>query len=407
VTAQKFEPDKLFEPVAWDAFFATHWERNYLHVSHRDPGHYDALITSGALESLVSRQDARYPAIQLAKGGGYYAPEIYTRNVRHGEESFAGLVDVQRVIEEYRRGATVAIPAIHRTWRPLGELCDKLQARLDHPAHANVYITPGNAAGFTPHYDVHEVFVLQIAGKKRWSIYAPIIPLPHRSQTFAPHLYTGQKPVAEVDMVAGDLLYLPRGWLHSTVTGDSFSAHVTLGVTVYTWVDLIKEYLSAAVDTRELRAALPPGFASQRELQPALRDNLLKALDELRAGTDANPLIEAFTSRVRAANVARHAGFEADVVAIDGESRFQMPLASSYKIILEGKSVMLEFKGQRYGLTEPVAATLRVMAESKTFSAAGLPDLLPLEARLGLCRHLHDIGFVTLLTANARHLTQS
>ena len=133
----------------------------------------------------------------------------------------------------------------------------------------------------------------------------------------------------------------------------------------------------------------------------------MKALDELRAGTDANPLIEAFTSRVRAAHVARHAGFEADVVAIDGESRFQMPLASSYKIILEGKSVMLEFKGQRYGLTEPVAATLRVMAESKTFSAAGLPDLLPLEARLGLCRHLHDIGFVTLLTANARHLTQS
>lgn len=400
MTAQKFEPDKLFEPVAWDAFFATHWERNYLHVSHRDPGHYDALITSGDLESLVSRQDARYPAVQLARGGGYFAPEIYTRNVRHGEESFAGLVDVQRVIEEYRRGATVAIPAIHRTWRPLGELCERLQAKLDHPAHANVYITPGNAAGFTPHYDVHEVFVLQIAGRKRWSIYAPVVPLPHRSQPFTPQLHTGQKPVAVVDLIAGDLLYLPRGWLHSTVTSETFSAHVTLGVTVYTWVDLIKEYLSAAVDSTELRAALPLGFASRRELQPALHARLLEALDALRAGTDPTPLIAAFTSRVRAAHVPRHAEFKADLVAINGESRFQMPLPSTYEVTQESNGPMLEFKDQRYQLTEAVAATLRAMAEVNTFSPASLPEVLPFDGRLALCRHLHDIGFVTLVPAS-------
>jgi bifunctional lysine-specific demethylase and histidyl-hydroxylase NO66 len=70
-----------------------------------------------------------------------------------------------------------SLPALHRTWAPLGLLCDNLQARLGHVPHANVYITPGNAAGFTPHYDVHEVFVLQVAGKKRWTLYEPPIEL--------------------------------------------------------------------------------------------------------------------------------------------------------------------------------------------------------------------------------------
>jgi ribosomal protein L16 Arg81 hydroxylase len=39
---------------------------------------------------------------------------------------------------------------------------------------------------------VHEVFVLQIAGRKRWQLYEPVIPLPHRSLFFKPELYTGQ-----------------------------------------------------------------------------------------------------------------------------------------------------------------------------------------------------------------------
>jgi len=397
VSAETFEPDALLEPVSWEAFFATYWERQYLHLARQKPDHYRALITAGDLERLVSREDSRYPAIQLAKGGGYLAPEMYTRNVRHGEESFTGLVDVQRVSEEYRRGATVAIPAIHRSWRPLGELCDRIQARWDHAAHANVYITPAHAAGFTPHYDVHEVFVLQIAGKKRWSIYEPVVPLPHRNQQFAPHLYTGQKPIAEVELLAGDLLYLPRGFLHSTVTADCFSAHVTLGVTVYTWVDLIKEYLAAAVESPDLRQALPPGFASKPELTAGLPETLVEHMATLRSTADPSALLDAFTSRVRAAHAARHDGFKADLAAIDGGSRFQMPSPSSYKITVTDKGTMLEFKGQRFQLPAPVDASLCAMAELVTFSVAGLPDFLPLQGRLGLVRQLLDLGFLTLI----------
>lgn len=397
--AKPFELDTLIDPVGAAGFFARHWEREHLFIRRADPGYYRHLITAADLENLISNSDARYPAIRLAKGGGYFPPEVYTRDVKHGDENFLGVPDVKRIADEYRRGATVALPAIHRTWKPLGVLCDALGSRFDHPAHANAYMTPGNAAGFTPHYDVHEVFVLQIAGKKRWSIYAPVITLPHRSQLFTPQAYSGQSAMVEVELNAGDLLYLPRGFLHSTTTSDSFSAHVTIGITVYTWADLLKEFLAAALEDPRLRTALPAGFAHESELKPLLRQELLASLDRLRAQADFDRMIDAFSARVRAAQVPRPAPFRVDETVIGADSVLQMPAKESYRITRDGEKDMLEFNGVRYQLPGPVAATLQAMSALDVLRPEQLPDHLDIDGRLGLMRHLTDIGFLTVRRA--------
>ena len=36
-------------------------------------------------------------------------------------------------------------------------------------------MTPPQNQGFSNHYDVHDVFVLQIEGEKRWQIHAPVL----------------------------------------------------------------------------------------------------------------------------------------------------------------------------------------------------------------------------------------
>src|SRR5208283_1139855 len=99
-------------------------------------------------------------------------------------------------------------------------------------------LTPGNTAGFSPHYDTHEVFVVQVGGRKRWRIYEPPIVLPHRSQPFVRAGYAPPAPLLECELCPGDLLYLPRGYVHSATTSEGYSAHVTIGLTVYTWVEL-------------------------------------------------------------------------------------------------------------------------------------------------------------------------
>ena len=48
----------------------------------------------------------------------------------------------------------------------------------------NAYITPPENQGFAAHYDTHDVFVLQVAGSKRWTIHAPVLEHPLPGQTW-------------------------------------------------------------------------------------------------------------------------------------------------------------------------------------------------------------------------------
>ena len=75
--------------------------------------------------------------------------------------------------------------------------------------------------------------------------------------------------MTESELNAGDMLSLPRGILHSTSTAESFSAHVTIGLTVYTWANLIKELLSSAIDVDNHDDGARSVLRREQELQSA------------------------------------------------------------------------------------------------------------------------------------------
>lgn len=58
---------------------------------------------------------------------------------------------------------------------------------------------------------------------------------------------------------------------------------------------------------------------------------------------------------------------------------------------------MLEFKGVRYQVPPPMVCALSAMCMKSTFRPCELPDHLDMDGRLGFSRHLHDIGFLTLI----------
>lgn len=307
----------LTAPVAPADFFKRYWESEPLHIRRESANVYEALLTTRDVEAAISSGGLRYPAVQLAKDGGFFPAEAFTRNLRSGDDVFSGIPDLDRLRAEYAAGATISLPGFHRAWRPLGALAASLEDEFDHPAHANVYLTPGKAVGFHPHYDTHEVFVLQIAGRKRWRVFEPPLPLPHRSQRFDPRSHKPSSPLLELDLDPGDLLYLPRGFVHTTVTHDGFSLHVTLGITVYTWVELLLEWAQSGKNYANLRRALPPGFASRDDVRQSLGDYLRPAIAELWSATDCTDIVERFAKRVRAAHRATRTEFLAGSCHID------------------------------------------------------------------------------------------
>lgn len=311
---------ELLAPLAAQAFFQQIWESQPLHLRRSDPAFYDLLLTNRDVDAAISSGGLRYPGIQLAKGGAFFPAEAFTRTMRAGDDLFTGIPDLDRVRAEYQAGATISLPGFHRSWAPLRTLTAALEEETDHVVHANVYATPGNAAGFAPHYDTHEVFVLQIAGAKRWRIHEPPLVRPHRSQAFDPRARVSDAPILDIELAAGDLLYLPRGFVHSTTTSDRFSVHVTLGMTVFTWVELLAEWAQASRHHAELRRALPPGFAGRDEARRFLKDQLPRILTELQQATDADLLVEGFARRIRSARAGRHAEFQTAIMANDARS---------------------------------------------------------------------------------------
>jgi len=390
-----FDAAALIAPLGFDAFFREHWERKPLHLPRGDPDYYDSVLTNADLDGIISSADLRYPAIQLARNGAYLPAEAYTTNIKHGTESFAGVPDLRQIQSEYGSGATVVLPALQRTWAPLRRLCAALEDRFSHPVHANGYLTPGNSPGFTPHYDTHEVLVLQIAGSKRWHVFPPSRPLPHRSQSFTPLGYVLPPPLLELELNPGDLLYLPRGYVHAAHTSQGHSAHVTIGITVYTWVELFGELANAAKDITALRAALPPGFAARDELKETLRKNLLQYLDLLRDNIDSPQFIEGFLQKVNSARARPQETFNSEVTVIGLQTRLKIPDPSEYRLLTESGRVMLEFAGKKFALPDGIRVTIDDMCRRRSFRPVELASPLGNDGRLTLVRYLYGEGFLT------------
>ncbi len=389
-----FDLAALVEPTPVETFLAGSWQRAPLHQQRRDAGYYDAVLTGDALDDLLNASDWRHPALQLAKDGTYYAAEAYSRNVKHGSEVFSGVVDMEKVRTEYRSGATIVLPAIHRAWAPLRAVCESIEAELSHAVHANAYLTPGGATGFTPHYDAHDVFVMQIAGRKRWRVYPPPIVLPHHTQPFSPSGYTPGAPILERELVAGDLLYLPRGYVHSASTSDEHSLHVTLGVTMFTWVELLNEVVQACKTVPTSREALPVGFARREDLLPILAAGLRDRLAALPAQTEPAKTVEAFLARVRTARPRAMPQFVSAVTVTGWQSELEAPPPERFAISTENGRTMLAFQGRKLVLPLEVRSTLESIGQRSRFRPSDLPRDLDEQAILAFVRFLEGEGFL-------------
>jgi len=112
---------------------------------------------------------------------------------------------------------------------------------------------------------VHDVFVLQVAGEKRWLVHEPVLRHPTRDQPWtdrraAVEAAAQQEPLLDVVLRPGDALYLPAGYLHAAQALGETSAHLTVGVHPGTRGHLLAEILAQLATVESLREPLPLGI---------------------------------------------------------------------------------------------------------------------------------------------------
>ena len=238
-------------------------------------------------DEILSTRGLRTPFIRVAKDGAIIDAARFTGPGGVGATIADQVVD-SRIMELFASGHTVVLQALHRLWPPLVEFAGALSEDLAHPVQINAYITPRQSQGFSAHYDVHDVFVVQIAGSKRWVIHDPVHPDPLPSQPWTRYrrdveARAAEDPSADYVLEEGDVLYLPRGFIHSAEALGGVSAHLTIGIHSHTRHDLVRSLLELAEEDPRLRRSLPLGvdIADPTQLSSDLASTVTALADQL------------------------------------------------------------------------------------------------------------------------------
>ncbi|SDH55847.1 Ribosomal protein L16 Arg81 hydroxylase, contains JmjC domain [Rhodococcus triatomae] len=245
-------------------FAERHWDRAPVLSRAADlPRDYLDLLSPDAIDELIAERGVRTPFLRMARDGTVLDRGCFTRSGGFGAE-MPDQIDSAGVFTEFSAGATIVLQGLHRLWPPIIDFVRALVDDIGHPVQANAYVTPPSSRGFDPHYDTHDVFVLQVAGTKEWVVHPPVQELPLPGQPWTAHR-SGVAAAARVEpflsatLEPGDALYLPRGWIHSARARGETSVHLTIGVAPTTRHDVVRILADALGEDVELRRALPLG----------------------------------------------------------------------------------------------------------------------------------------------------
>ncbi len=383
-------------------FAANHWGRAPLLTRSNQLGSdFRDLLDADAVDELVSRRGLRTPFLRMAKEGDVLAAGRFTR----GGGAGAGITDQaadDKILASMADGATLVLQALHRTWPPLVDFGTRLAGELGHPVQINAYITPPQNQGFAPHYDVHDVFVLQVAGRKRWTIHPPVVEAPLAEQPWDRRraevtARAAEEPLIDTVLEPGDALYLPRGTIHAAQALGEVSIHLTVGVHPVTRYQLVRHLLDLAQDDPQLRASLPMGVdlsdpaVLAEHLAPTLAA-LHDRLDATAPGDVARRVGVDLMRQTRPESIAPLAQLAvADALTADTAVRLRGNLR--LRMDSAGDQLQIVTLDRTISLPEATADAVKALLTGAPTTPAELPGL-DADAQLVLVRRLLREGIV-------------
>ena len=260
----------LIAPVSEEEFRSRYWEREPMIVHRSDPDYYGELFTLRDFDEAITR----------SPGYVKVAEATTKKNV-----SFATATapQLETILDNMRDGGTLILDGLHRQDLKLAKLCRVLGPEFSHRFQTNLYLTPPNGKGFTAHWDNHDTFILQVFGSKEWKIEKSRRTFPMKGEKIGSEGRELKGEVHAFTLKKGDLIYIPRGFVHAAECGAEPSLHITLGLGALSYELLLASVVRCAIEEDlQLREALPLGFMkeSNSNLVARLKATLAKISDD-------------------------------------------------------------------------------------------------------------------------------
>ena len=200
--------------------------------------------------------------------------------------------------------------ALQDRHEPIQVLAAELEDELEVFLGANSYLTPAGSMGFDPHFDWHDILVMQLEGTKTWTICEQrAVDIHYQFRKGG-----GRRPgvfkhgedfgnCTEYTFRPGDLFYAPLGTIHyaeadaqDANSTDQYSMHLTLSLIrqQFTWGLFLQDM--AETQTQYYSSRLSSLVSSNKQLQTQVP---MASLHEIGYSIDNADLSPGFLSSLR------------------------------------------------------------------------------------------------------------
>jgi len=280
IVMQSIDLASLLSPTSVQSFLETVWSRRAFLARSERRDRFAGLLDLPEFEFLLS---------SVATPGWISFVKDVVRAPSREELTRDGTLDVAAIYRAVADGQSLLLTRVHRLHRRTGLLCRQVAADfrsagvvLRKPIRANAYFTPPRAQGFAPHYDDHDVLVLQLHGDKLWRIHGEAVKWPRKPMVDALAADALNPKAQEVILRAGDVFYLPRGFVHEAIAQDASSLHLTLSVQAATWSDVFERLID--IEYR-LGEPLPIGFCAGGASRAPDKARMAQIIDDMARST--------------------------------------------------------------------------------------------------------------------------
>jgi lysine-specific demethylase/histidyl-hydroxylase NO66 len=348
---------------------------------------FDDLLSLDDVDRFLTTTALRTPFFRLVRAGDQIPESSYTRSGRTGSREVAGIANPARVAALFEDGATIVLQGLHRWSDPVARFCRDLELELGHPCQVNAYITPPGAQGLDLHEDAHDVFVLQAFGRKHWQVHA------------APE--EDERGPLDVELTSGETIYMPAGTPHAARAQDVLSGHLTVGIHVTSWREVLNGVVGRV--TAEMDDLVAAGWTDDIEgFAGELRGRLAalaSSLGEVDARTEAGERRERFLSN--RAQLARGTIAErAATIAVDDATVVARRPGAVCEVALRPERLLVLLGDRRLEMPAWVERPMRRVAGLDEDGELTVHDLAPSlpdpASRAVLVRRLIREGLLTI-----------
>jgi bifunctional lysine-specific demethylase and histidyl-hydroxylase NO66 len=379
----------LVAPVPLETFFAEYWEKKPLVSRGRPADYFKPLFSIRDVDKAIYYLRPKPSRIEVVTGQGF---------VRDNYLSPDGTANLNLVLERYREGSTVILSGLEESWDSLAAFSRKLEGVIHHPVALGIYLTPPSSQGVQPHFDTQENLLLQVEGSKHWKVYGPLRELPEVEGSYR-HVPRERlsEPLCETVLQAGDVLYIPRGFVHEGASGGNPSLHITVNIHVRTWFDFLSDALNSLADRDpRLRRSIPTGFLGDEQALAAVGDGFTEMMDLLHREARLDDALGKHTENLLSKPPVPDGHFSLLFTDIGPESRLKKRATVLTRFFQYNGVAGIQFSGNQIVGPSKIAEALRYVAETDPLTPASLPGPLNDNERLVLARRLVRVGLLTL-----------